>query len=204
MREPERHEEALAALTAPVRLWTRSEVLAKPCPVPSSPAVYAWYFRDLPSQKINTAECVRVGDLTLLYGGISPRNLASKQRLRDRLCNHYRGDASASTLRLTLGCLLAARLGIKLQPSTSGKRLGFGEGEAILDHWMSENAFVTWYVTEQPWIAERAFIESVDLPLNIKDNSGHPFLPILREARSLARAKARALPKPRSRTPQIP
>jgi hypothetical protein len=34
-------------LLRPQRLWTRSEVLSRPSPVPKAPGVYAWYFRGL-------------------------------------------------------------------------------------------------------------------------------------------------------------
>ena len=62
------------------------------------------------------AGCYRHDDLTLLYTGISPRNTSSSATLRKRINNfHYSGNASSSTLRKTLGCLLAAQLGIKLR-----------------------------------------------------------------------------------------
>ena len=36
------------ALLAPQRVWSRTEVLASPSPVPKSPGVYAWYFKYIP------------------------------------------------------------------------------------------------------------------------------------------------------------
>jgi hypothetical protein len=57
---------------------------------------------------------------------------ASKQSLWHRVRYHYRGNAEGSTLRLTLGCLLADPLGIKLRRVGSGKRLTFGLGEMKL------------------------------------------------------------------------
>ena len=36
-----------AALLTPTKLWTRTEVLARPCPVPTSAGVYAWFFDSL-------------------------------------------------------------------------------------------------------------------------------------------------------------
>jgi hypothetical protein len=32
-----------AVLLTPIKLWTRTEVLARPCPVPASAGVYAWF-----------------------------------------------------------------------------------------------------------------------------------------------------------------
>ncbi|WP_330995922.1 GIY-YIG nuclease family protein [Cupriavidus necator] len=82
-------------------------MLSKPCPVPREPGLYAWYFKQVPAG-VPTSDCIRVGDLTLLYIGISPRAAplngkpASRQRLRHRVQYHYRGNAEGSTLRLTL------------------------------------------------------------------------------------------------------
>lgn len=57
----------------PERLWTREDVLAKPCPVPDAPGVYAWYFRELPSDAIDAGACHHAHGLPLLYVGISPK-----------------------------------------------------------------------------------------------------------------------------------
>ena len=57
---------------------------------------------------------------------------------------HYRGNAEGSTLRKTLGCLLADHLGIDLRRVDSGTRRTFGDGEAALSQWMAGNAFVSW------------------------------------------------------------
>ncbi|WP_368418925.1 GIY-YIG nuclease family protein, partial [Rhodovarius sp.] len=51
--------------------------------------------------------CLSVNGHTLLYVGISPKNESSSQNLRKRITYHYRGNAEGSTLRLTLGVLLA-------------------------------------------------------------------------------------------------
>ncbi len=44
-------------LTAPTRLFPRSEVLQKPSPVPSANRCYAWYFREVP-KIVPTRGCV--------------------------------------------------------------------------------------------------------------------------------------------------
>jgi len=81
--------------------------------------VYGWYFSELP-WPIDTSQCVTWDGGTLLYGGIAPKappangRPASQQSLRHRIRYHYTGNAAGSTLRLTLGCLLAERLGIQL------------------------------------------------------------------------------------------
>ncbi len=186
------------ALLEPPGLWSRAEVLASPSPVPREPGAYAWYFRDIPPG-VPTADCHRCGALTLLYAGIAPkappRNGArpSSQRLADRARYHYRGNAEGSTLRLTLGCLLADSLGIELRRVGSGKRMTFGDGEDVLSGWMAENAFVTWVVDPEPWVLEEQLISGLSLPLNLDMNRGHLFSPELREVRRRAKGRAREL-----------
>jgi hypothetical protein len=136
----------------------------------------------------------------LLYGGIAPKappangRPASQQTLRTRTRYHYTGNAAGSTLRLTLGCLLAGRLGIQLRRVGSGQRLTFAAGEAKLSAWMADNAFVTWVETERPWLAEQQLITSVNLPLNLDQNRQHDFHQQLTQVRADARRAARTLP----------
>jgi hypothetical protein len=185
-------------LLSPQRLWTRAEVLERPSPVPASPGVYAWYFKDIPPGLL-TEGCLHSGDLTLLYVGISPKRplasgMPSKQTLRNRVRYHYRGNAEGSTLRLTLGCLLADRLGIVLYRVGSGKRMTFCDGEDVLSAWMSENAFVCWAVTDEPWTLETELIRSVNLPLNIEQNVSSLSREFVRDARRRAKEIARCSP----------
>jgi len=126
----------LAKLSIPTRLWSRADVLARPCPVPARPGIYAWYFRELPGC-VDATECAVHQGLTLLYIGISPKALAkngkppSRGTLRSRIRYHFRGNAEGSTLRLTLGCLMAAKsLGIQLRRIGSGSRMTFGASGA--------------------------------------------------------------------------
>jgi hypothetical protein len=79
----------------------------------------------------------------------------SRQTLLSRIRYHYCGNAEGSTLRLTLGCLLAEQLGIELRRVGSGNRMTFGQGEAKLSEWMAENAFVVFHVCDTPWELER-------------------------------------------------
>jgi hypothetical protein len=173
-------KEILDQLLQPNKIFSRSEVLERPNPVPRQAGVYAWYFKEVPP-RVPTSGCVRVGGLTLLYVGISPgpppRNGSppSKQNLRNRIRYLFRGNAEGSTLRLTLGCLLAETLGISLRRVEIGKRITFGEGESILSDRMGKNAFVAWAVTSEPWKAEKLIIRSTSLPLNLGHNEHHPF-----------------------------
>jgi hypothetical protein len=185
-------------LLNPQRVWSRSDVLDGDC-VPRSSGVYAWYFREIPTG-VPTDECVKHGDLTLLYVGIAPKEppkngtSASARTLRSRIRNHMRGNAYCSTLRLTIGCLLADQLGLQLRRVGSGKRMTFADGESTLSTWMDQNAFVCWMECERPWVLEREIIGTVNLPLNLDQNSRHPYCSTLRACRAAAKARARSLP----------
>lgn len=186
-------------LLHPARLWTRAEVLARPSPVPATPGIYAWYLPPLPIAADGSG-CVEVDGRRLLYVGISPKpppangTAASRQQLRSRLRQHYRGNAAGSTLRLTLGCVLAAQLGLKLRRVGSGQRLTFADGEQVLSAWMASHARVCWMAHPRPWELEQALVARLDLPLNLHGNAHHPCYQQLRAIRATAKATARTLP----------
>jgi len=188
----------LSSLVAPPRFWCRQEVLTTSC-VPRRPGVYAWYFREVPPS-VPTDGCVVRDGLTLLYGGIAPKappmngKPASQRTLLNRVRYHMRGNAYGSTLRLTLGCLLAEQLGIELRRVGSGTRRTFADGEAKLSAWMDQNAYVCWVEADKPWVAETEFIESVCLPLNLDQNRGHAFHATLSALRRAAKRRAGELP----------
>jgi hypothetical protein len=133
-------------LLNPDKLYSRAEIFSKPCPVPSKAGVYAWYFKEIPPL-VPTEGCNTCQGLTLLYIGISPRGPSksgkqSQQQLRSRIKTHFSRNAYGSTLRLTLGCLLKEKLGIRLHSTENSGRLTFGDGEQMLSLWMTDNAYV--------------------------------------------------------------
>jgi hypothetical protein len=176
-------------------------VLARQSPVPNRAGIYAWYFRAVPSG-IDSAGCYQLGGRTLLYVGISPKEppangrAPSKSTLRKRLQTHLRGNAAGSTLRRTLGCLIADQTGYPLRRVGSGERLTLtNPGEQALDRWMDENAFVTWLAVDHPWELERRVIGSgLPLPLNIRDNPCEAHTSALKAVRRRAIAAALQLP----------
>jgi len=186
------------ALLRPAALRGAAEVLLRPCPVPAAAGIYAWYFPVVP-RGVPTDGCHVVDGATLLYVGISPSAPAangkapSKQTVRQRLRIHLRGNASSSTLRLTLGCLLADELGTTLRLVGKG-RLTFGaEGETRLNEWLVANARLAWAAVERPWEIEHQLIKTVVLPLNLDQNRHSPFHQTLSGLRAEQRARARAL-----------
>lgn len=184
-------------LTNPKTLYSRSDVLAKPCPVPQEPGVYAWFFKEV-SAIVPTDGCVTKGDLTLLYVGISPDKASkpnSKQNLRKRITNHYRGNAKSSTLRRSLGVLLTDQSNFPLRRVGSGKQMTFTHhGEQWLDDWMENNAFVVWIEHPAPWELEEELLSTLSLPLNIKGNAGHLFAGELSQLRKDAIKQAKEQP----------
>src|SRR5215471_15440624 len=153
----------IAEFASPVRMYSCEEVLAQPSPVPAQDGVYGWWFRTLPS--LVAADACRLHQgMRLLYAGISPTRppkngrAPSKQDLRGRIRYHYTGNAEGSTLRKTLGCLLAGELGIQLRRVGSGSRMTFVEGEQALSNWMNDNALVSWLVRDRPWELEDELI----------------------------------------------
>jgi hypothetical protein len=183
-------------LLHPQHLYSASEVLCRPCPVPASPGVYAWYF-DAPLPFIDASACHRIDGRALLYVGISPKAPSikgarpSRSTLRQRIRTHYRGNAEGSTLRRTLGCLLSSQLSIQLRRVGSGGRYTFTNlGEQALDRWMDQHAFVTWVEAEVPWEIEKALLSSgLSLPLNVDGNTALEAAAML----SAIRLKARRL-----------
>ena len=178
-------EQAIDALLHPVRLYSATDCLCRPSPIPTSPGVYAWYFDEVPPG-VPIEGCHRALGHTLLYVGIAPKEakeLAVKpsiRTLRHRMRDHFNGNAEGSTLRLTLGCLLSEALNIRLRRVGSGRRHTFtNPGEIVLDTWMARHARVAWAAVEEPWIEEKRLLSTIALPLNLQGNA-HPFVSALK------------------------
>lgn len=180
------------------RPFTRDEVFAEPCPVPNAPGAFGWWFRTVP-EAIDVSGCEVRDGLTLLYLGSSPgpppetgpRPVA--QDLYKRIRFHFGGtggDAHGSTLRKSLGLLLAKELGLQLRRVGSGKRQTFAGGEAVLTQWMAENALVSWVIRPEPWLFEDTLITLFQTPLNLNDKTRNPFYPELTKIRRDASKRA--------------
>jgi GIY-YIG catalytic domain len=203
-------------LLHPARLYSALDIASRPCPVPTSPGVYAFYFNE-PPPGIDTSGCHRVDQRALLYVGIAPKlppvngRAPSRSNLRQRLRAHYYGNAEGSTFRRTLGCLLSEQLGIKLRRVGSGGRYTFtNPGEQRLDDWMQQHAFVNWVETSAPWELEAQLLSSgLRLPLNVEGNPWLEAVAVVRAVRLKARQLADELDivadngGPRKRPPQI-
>lgn len=169
--------------------------MSRPTPVPAINGVYFWWFKEIPPG-VPTEGCITQDGYTLLYVGISPDKKGkpnSRANLKTRIRTHYSGNAEGSTLRRTLGILLATESNYPLRRVGSGTRTTFTHsGEQWLDRWMEQNARVSWIADEEPWLLEGILIANIPLPLNIQDNN-HAFKPILSAMRSKAMAEAKIM-----------
>jgi hypothetical protein len=170
-------DEFTRALTSPKRLYPPSKVLATIDP--DIKGVYAWWFRNntLPHVPLHGTRKFRA--MSLLYVGTGPSSSTSRQFLRDRLKDHIGNDATRSTLRRSLGSLMAERLKLEFEViRVSGRtrcHFGLGSGENDLSDWMEKNARVSWVICDRPWLLETHLIRNLSLPLNLKNNAQHPF-----------------------------
>lgn len=186
--------DAAARLLSPDRVLDRSSVLARPSPVPSARGLYAWFFRETPGP-VPIDSCLRWKDLKLLYVGVAPSRSTSKSNLRKRIRQHYTADAYGSTLRQTLGVLLADQSGFPIRRVGHGNRKTLTHlGEQWLDRWMDKNAFVAWVEHPAPWEVEEDVFAEIPLPLNIQGNHHHHFSRTLKHLRIEANAQARDMP----------
>ena len=161
-------------LISPTKLFSRAEILSKPSPIPNISGLYGWYFKQLPPL-VPSDGCIKFKDLILLYIGISPDKINkpnSKQNLRKRITNHYRGNAEGSTLRRTLGILLSEESNFPLRRVGSGRRMTFTHnGEQWLDNWLESNAFVCWVENTTPLEIEDKLFQTLSLPLQYTGES---------------------------------
>ena len=169
-----------AALTRPARLWSGEEVLARPSPTPPTSGVYGCWF-DVAPPGVDVSRCLNLNGRWLLYVGKS-------QNLQKRMYFHFSANAEGSTLRKTLGCLLADELGIRLQ--RVGRSVHFAGGEEQLNQWMRRHVSVAWLEASMPGSLEEHLIGTLELPLNLEGNERNVFHPTLRRIRSAAMAKA--------------
>lgn len=179
----------------PQKTYSRTEVMSRPTPVPAVNGVYFWWFKEIPPG-VPTEGCIKQNGYTLLYVGISPDKKGkpnSRASLKTRIKTHYSGNAEGSTLRRTLGILLAEESHFPLRRVGSGTRTTFTHtGEQWLDCWMEKNAHVHWVEHDEPWVLEENLIASLSLPLNIQGNT-HTFKPLLSAMRSRAMAEAKLM-----------
>ena len=195
-------------LTQPERLWRREEVIVRPSPIPKLRGIYGLFFREIP-EGVPTTGCIEHDGFTLLYVGICPGKAKgnrpfSKRTIYDRLLDdHLTGNAEGSTVRKTVGILLADKTGYPLRCLASVKSPNKAKdkqrqtltniGEQTLDRWMNVNLGIVWKTLAEPWQLEDRLLHELSLPLNLAGNQHHPFHAELSAQRKTARDRAIAM-----------
>ena len=168
----------VSSLCNPIALTSREAALRKDSPIPRCEGLYAWYFRNMPPV-VPVEDCTHFEEYYLMYVGISPRKEGGKGNLRKRIQTHFgktlSNNASRSTLRLSLGCLLSEHMNLDIDLQRVSGRVHFNDGERLLSEWMSQNAKVIWCADCRPWEIEKEVIWQLYLPLNLDHNTQHPF-----------------------------
>ncbi|NTU44793.1 MAG: hypothetical protein HGA99_04615 [Chlorobiaceae bacterium] len=181
----------------PQRLFSRAEILSNPSPVAKTHGVYALFFKEIPPG-VPVDGCLTHEGLTLLYIGSSPDKKGEKyatQTIQQRVRYHFNGNADGSTLRRSLGILLAKKSGFPLRMVGNGKKMTLTKkGEEWLDRWMEENTFAAWVENDKPWDLEHQLFHAIPLPLNIQGNKHHPFAAELTRLRAEAVTNAKYAP----------
>jgi hypothetical protein len=189
----------------PQHLYSRAEVLSNPSPVTRAHGVYAFFFKEIPPG-VPVDGCLTHDGLTLLYIGSSPDKkgeVNATQTIQQRVRYHFNGNADGSTLRRSLGILLAKKSGFPLKKVGSGKKMTLtSKGEEWLDQWMQENAFVTWVENNKPWDLENELFHALSLPLNIQGNKHNPFAAELTRIRTEAITNAKYAPVVENKAPE--
>lgn len=99
-------------------------------------------------------------ELVPLYVG------ASNDSLRVRIKRHVLGDTRSSTLRASLGLILAERLDLKIVPIPT-KAYFCVEPERRLSDWIVSNTVVGYFETDDPFGLEKTMLASSAGKLNI-------------------------------------
>jgi hypothetical protein len=127
---------------------------------------------------------LRMNDCDLLYVGATTRGL------RRRVKEHLRGDGRVSSLRCTVGTLLASKLDLRGCWQPRQLHFPFGPGEDHLSRWLCENTLFSIQPMTNPLSAEKALIERLSTPFNITARRTHPYAKHLMEFKRQCRARS--------------
>ena len=157
-----------------------------PLLIPDEPGAYAVFFDSgtcflersgyLDSDK---AFPPALGCFELLYVG------ATADSLRRRALQHVSGDSRTSSLRMTVGALLAADLDLEPVGDESRSYFNFGDGERRLTNWLCEHARVAVHPCVQPFVLEKALLRQHAIPLNLSERKRHSFSKYLMALRAV-------------------
>jgi hypothetical protein len=164
--------------------------------------VYACYsdlsLLDETSQRFPASAPWRLRDHLLLYVGT-----VTKRMIKKRLYYHFGGGrADQSPFQRRLGCLIAKKLGLQLVRGEGPGFLTFDPPHS-LRRWISDHVSCKVAVTEQAEDRERAVLQKLMPPLNVKGlPEPTPFHLAVRQLEKTLRKQAVTPPAPERRSPQ--
>lgn len=159
--------------------------------LPSEPGFYSWWVR--PGAIPRVPPTIHpTEDWLLFYVGIAPGRAESSATLASRVGGqHIGGNTGSSTFRLSLAALLFEDEG--WQPLRRKKKVVLSAVDnRALREWQQENAGLCWCLVDEPWAGsmERDVIAEMKPPLNLAENSSHPFHGTMSGARGYFRSSA--------------
>ncbi len=158
--------------------------------VPAAGGFYAWWLAAGALDDVPTTPNPGDTALGLLYVGISPRSISSRQDLRGRvLANHIGGNIASSTFRYALAALLRVELNLQPYKTTTKIALSRDDNERLRD-WQRAHLALTWCIRQAPWEVEHDVIRLMGSPLNSAGNSSHPFYATIAQRRAELRRAA--------------
>lgn len=171
------------------RLWVDGSL------IPASPGVYGIFFDSAQLLlersgylEFDSAFPLNRDGFDLLYVG------ATASDLRIRALQHLVGDSRSSSLRMTVGALLAEELA--LDPVGDGSRtyFSFGDGERRLSEWLAANTRLAFWECDTPFVLEKHLLRTYPVPFNISDRKRHPFSKYLMSIRAFYAGRPRSVP----------
>ncbi|WP_370650070.1 GIY-YIG nuclease family protein [Brevundimonas sp.] len=135
---------------------------------------------------------VRQLDSNPLPAGYFPLYIGSASNLQRRVRSHVGRSSVASSMRGSLGTILAEQIGLTPLASDVGADMWFAE-EAVLSEWIDQHCVVGVREAANPLQLEKALVVTQRPPLNISFLKTTPLARCLIGARARVRAEARRL-----------
>jgi len=155
--------------------------------LPDSPGLYFWYYKNIDElfskeqkEKLYLDSVIKSNGYFLLYIGI-----AKGQSIKQRIIDKHLNSAHVSTLRHSIGSLLANKARLKPSLIVEAGKFAIDKDwrvEKRITEFLKENAKISWIIDENPNGLETFLLgdyRRYSLPLNINNNLNHPFCEIL-------------------------
>jgi hypothetical protein len=164
-----------------------SDAREEPSPISATAGVYLfcsnndWLARELSAPQIDSHP---------LPAGYYPLYIGSASNLQRRVRCHVGRSSVASSMRGSLGTILAEQIGLTPLASDIGADMWFAE-EAVLSAWIDRHCLVGVCEAANPLQLEKALVVSEKPPLNITFLKTTPLARHLIGVRASARAEAK-------------